>query len=41
MVSGDLKASVEETFPLSDIHTALSALDSGRVRGKLAVRIDE
>ena len=41
IVSGALKTSVEETFPLSDIHTALSALDSGRVRGKLAVRIDE
>ncbi len=41
IVSGVLKPSVEETFPLSDIHTALSALDSGRVRGKLAVRIDE
>jgi NADPH:quinone reductase-like Zn-dependent oxidoreductase len=41
IVSGVLKTSVEETFPLSDIHTALSALDSGRVRGKLAVRIDE
>jgi len=41
IVSGELKTSVEETFPLSDIHTALSALDSGRVRGKLAVRIDE
>jgi len=41
IVSGQLKTSVEETFPLSDIHTALSALDSGRVRGKLAVRIDE
>jgi NADPH:quinone reductase-like Zn-dependent oxidoreductase len=41
ILSGALKTSVEETFPLSDIHTALSALDSGRVRGKLAVRIDE
>ncbi len=41
IVSGVLKPSVEETFPLSDIHTALSALDSGRVRGKLAVRIEE
>jgi len=41
MVSGELKASVEETFPLSDLSIALSALDSGSVRGKLAVRIDE
>lgn len=41
MVAGKLKASVEETFPLSDISTALSALDSGAVRGKLAVRIGE
>lgn len=41
MVSGELQASVEETFALSDINGALSALDSGRVRGKLAVRIDE
>ena len=41
MVAGKLKASVEETFPLSNINIALSALDSGRVRGKLAVRMDE
>ena len=41
MVAGKLEASVEETFPLSDISTALSALDSGAVRGKLAVRIGE
>ncbi len=41
MVSGELKASVEETFPLSDLSIALSALDSGSVRGKLALRIDE
>jgi len=38
---GDLKASVQETFPLSDITTALSALESGSVRGKLIVRISE
>lgn len=41
MVAGKLEASVEETFPLSDISTALSALDSGAVRGKLAVRVGE
>lgn len=41
IVSGALKTSVEEAFPLSDIRTALSALDSGRVQGKLAVRVDE
>lgn len=41
MTSGELKASIQETFPLSDITTALSALESGSVRGKLAVRIGE
>jgi len=41
MASGELKASVGETFPLSDITAALSALESGSVRGKLAVRISE
>jgi NADPH:quinone reductase-like Zn-dependent oxidoreductase len=40
IVAGQLKASVEKTFPLSEIGFALSALDSGSVRGKVAVRID-
>jgi NADPH:quinone reductase-like Zn-dependent oxidoreductase len=41
ITSGELKASVQRTFALSDITTALSALESGSVRGKLAVRICE
>ncbi|MDH4281022.1 MAG: NAD(P)-dependent alcohol dehydrogenase [Myxococcales bacterium] len=41
LVAGKLKASVEHTFPLSDITTALSTLASGSVRGKVAVRIAE
>ncbi len=39
IVEGKLRPSVEQTFSLSDIGTALSTLDSGNVRGKIAVRI--
>jgi NADPH:quinone reductase-like Zn-dependent oxidoreductase len=40
ITTGRLKPSVEEIFPLADIGNALSALDSGRVRGKISLRID-
>jgi NADPH:quinone reductase-like Zn-dependent oxidoreductase len=40
IVEGKLKPSVEHIFGLSDIGTALLTLDSGSVRGKVAVRID-
>jgi NADPH:quinone reductase-like Zn-dependent oxidoreductase len=39
LATGDLRASVEQTFPLSDVSGALSMLQSGAVQGKLAVRI--
>lgn len=39
LATGELVPSVEQTFPLSEIADALSALSSGRVRGKVAVRI--
>jgi NADPH:quinone reductase-like Zn-dependent oxidoreductase len=39
LADGGLNASVEKTFSLSDIAGGLSALQSGSVRGKLAVRV--
>lgn len=39
LAAGKLEASVEQTFTLTDITTALSLLESGRVRGKVAIRI--
>ena len=37
--TGELQASVESVFELSNVSDALAALESGRVRGKVAVRI--
>jgi len=39
MAAGDLDASVERTYPLSQVGDALGALQSGAVRGKLAIRV--
>ena len=39
--TGELAPSVEQTFPLSEIGTALTTLASGSVRGKIALRIAE
>ena len=39
LAAGKLTASVERTFALSEIQAALSALEGGEVRGKLALRI--
>jgi NADPH:quinone reductase-like Zn-dependent oxidoreductase len=38
---GKLEASVEKTFALSDITTALAAFEAGGARGKLAVHIKD
>lgn len=37
--TGQLSASVEQTFTLSNITTALATFEAGGARGKLAVRI--
>lgn len=39
LASGELRASVERTYPLSEAAAALAALQSGAVKGKLAVRV--
>ena len=39
LATGKLTASVERTYPLSEITDALTSLASGSVRGKLAVRV--
>lgn len=41
LASGELSASVEKTFPLSDVSAALAALQSRAVQGKVAVRIGD
>jgi NADPH:quinone reductase-like Zn-dependent oxidoreductase len=38
--SGDLTPSVERSYPLGDVAVALRRLIDGRVRGKLAIRVD-
>ena len=40
LAAGEVRASIEETFALSDITTALAAQE-GSIQGKLAVRIEE
>jgi len=39
MAAGDLDASVERTYELSEVADALAALQSGAVQGKLAIRV--
>ena len=39
LASGELRASVEMVYPLGEAASALAALKSGAVRGKLAVRV--
>ncbi len=39
LASGELRASVERVYPLADVASALTALDSGAVQGKLAVKV--
>ena len=39
--AGELQASVESVYPLAEVSDALAALQSGAVRGKLAVRIGD
>jgi NADPH:quinone reductase-like Zn-dependent oxidoreductase len=39
--AGELQASVERVYPLAEVSVALAALQSGAVRGKLAVRIGD
>ena len=39
IAAGELRPSVEKTFGLAEVSEALSALQSGAVRGKLAVRV--
>lgn len=39
VAAGELRPSVEETFALAEVTKALSALQAGAVRGKLAVRV--
>lgn len=39
MAAGDLDASVERIYPLSEVGDALGALKSGAVQGKLAIRV--
>ncbi len=41
LAAGRLETSIEETFPLSEARTALSAQESGSIRGKLAIRVLE
>jgi NADPH:quinone reductase-like Zn-dependent oxidoreductase len=41
LAEGKLRASIEETFDLSQIATALAAQQSGSIQGKLAVRVEE
>ncbi len=40
MATGDLDASVERTYSLSEVGDALAALQSGAVQGKLAIRVN-
>jgi NADPH:quinone reductase-like Zn-dependent oxidoreductase len=39
IASGELDPSLEETYPFQEVTTALAALESGRVRGKVALQI--
>jgi len=41
LAAGEVRASIDETFPLSEITTALSVQESGSIRGKLAIRLGE
>lgn len=40
LASGELEPSIEQVFPLSEVSTALAALQSGAIRGKLAIHVD-
>lgn len=41
LAEGALDASVERTYPLSEVGDALAALQSGAVQGKLAIRVTD
>lgn len=41
LAADQVRASIDETFPLSGITAALSAQESGSIRGKLAIRLGE
>lgn len=41
LADDEVRASIDETFPLSEITTALSAQESGSIQGKLAIRLGE